>query len=54
MLEEQALARSGRPSLSYEQEAVLWRRWNAGETLSDIGRARGTRVASVLSRRRAR
>ena len=35
------MARTGRPGLSHEQKAELWRRWEAGETLSDIGQACG-------------
>jgi IS30 family transposase len=34
--------------LSLEQKAELWRRWKAGETLSDIGRALGKHAASVF------
>ena len=42
------MARTGRPGLSHEQKAELWRRWKAGETLSDIGRALGKHAASVI------
>ncbi|WP_276946857.1 IS30 family transposase [Haematobacter massiliensis] len=42
------MARTGRPGLSHEQQAELWRRWKAGETLSDIGRALGKHAASVF------
>ena len=42
------MARTGRPGLSYEQKAELWRRWKAGETLSDIGRALGKPAAFVF------
>jgi hypothetical protein len=42
------MARTGRPGLSLEQKAELWRRWKAGETLSDIGRALGKHEASVF------
>lgn len=42
------MARTGRPGLSHEQKAELWRRWKAGETLSDIGRAFGKHAASVF------
>jgi IS30 family transposase len=42
------MARTGRTGLSHEQKAELWRRWKAGETLSDIGRALGTQAASVF------
>ncbi len=42
------MARTGRPTLSDEQKAELWRRWKAGETLSVIGRALGKHAASVF------
>lgn len=42
------MARTGRPGLSHEQKAELWRRWKAGETLSDIGRGLGKHAASVF------
>ena len=42
------MARTGRSGLSYEQKAELWRRWKAGETLSDIGRALGKPAAFVF------
>ena len=42
------MARTGRPGLSHEQKAELWRRWKAGETLSDIERALGKQLASVF------
>lgn len=42
------MARTGRPGLSHEQKVELWRRWKAGETLSDIGRALGKHAASVF------
>ena len=42
------MARTGRPGLSHEQKAELWRRRKAGETLSDIGRALGKPAASVF------
>jgi IS30 family transposase len=42
------MARTGRPGLSQDQKAELWRRWKAGETLSDIGRALGRHAASVF------
>jgi IS30 family transposase len=34
--------------LSQEQKVELWRRWKAGETLSEIGRALGKHAASVF------
>ena len=42
------MARTGRPGLSHEQKVELWRRWKAGEKLSDIGRAFGKHAASVF------
>lgn len=42
------MARTGRSGLSHEQKAELWRRWKAGETLSDIGRTLGKHAASVF------
>lgn len=42
------MARTGRPGLSQEQKVELWRRWKAGETLSEIGRALGKHAASVF------
>jgi hypothetical protein len=42
------MARTGRPGWSHEQKAELWRRWKAGGTLSDIGRALGRHAASVF------
>lgn len=42
------MARTGRPGLSHDQKAELWRRWKVGETLSDIGRALGKQGALVF------
>jgi hypothetical protein len=42
------MARTGRSGLSHEQKAELWRRWRAGEPLSDIGRALGKHAGSVF------
>jgi hypothetical protein len=42
------MARTGRLGLSHEQKAELWRRWKAGEALSDIGGALGKHAASVF------
>ena len=42
------MAQTGRAGLSHEQKAELWRRWRAGETLSDIGRALSKPAASVF------
>lgn len=35
------MAQMGRPTLNWEQREQLWRRWEAGESLSKIGRALG-------------
>ena len=43
------MIQTGRPGLSREQKAELWRRWKAGETLRDIGRALGKHAASVFA-----
>lgn len=42
------MARTGRPGLSHDHKIELWRRWKAGETLSDIGQALGKHAASVF------
>ena len=42
------MARTGRSGMSHEMKAELWRRWKAGKTLSDIGRALGKHAASVF------
>lgn len=42
------MARTGRPGISAEQKIELWRRWKAGETLSDIGRALSKNAGSVF------
>jgi hypothetical protein len=42
------MAQLGRPGLSPQQKAELWRRWKAGQSLSDIGRALGKHAASVF------
>ena len=42
------MAQTGRPGLSHEQKVELWRRWKAGEPLSDIGRALVKHAASVF------
>jgi len=41
------MARIGRPGLSDGQKQELWRRWQAGESLSDIGRVLGKHAASI-------
>jgi len=42
------MARLGRPGLTSDQKAELWRRWHEGEGYSDIGRAIGKFPASVF------
>jgi IS30 family transposase len=37
----------GRPGLSHQQKAELWRRWKSGETLSDISRALAKNPGSI-------
>jgi IS30 family transposase len=37
----------GRPGLSAAQKAELWRRWQAGQSMSDIGRALGRHAGSI-------
>ena len=41
------MAQRIRTGLSAEQKAELWRRWKAGESLSDIGRSLGKHAASI-------
>jgi len=41
------MAQRGRPGLSPEQKRELWRRWKAGESLSEIGRALGRQAGSI-------
>jgi len=43
------MAHPGRPGLSYEQRRELWRRWKAGESLSEIGRALGRQASNVYA-----
>ena len=38
----------GRPGLSDDEKAELWRRWHEGESLSDIGRALSKHPASIF------
>lgn len=42
------MARIGRPGLSDSQKSELWRRWRAGESLSDIGRALNKHASSIF------
>lgn len=42
------MAQMGRPGMSVEQKEELWKRWRAGQSLSDIGRALGKHAASVF------
>lgn len=41
------MARMGRPGLSDQEKSELWRRWQAGQTLTDIGLALGKHAGSV-------
>ena len=41
------MARIGRPGMSGQQKAELWRRWKAGESLSDISRALAKNPGSI-------
>ncbi len=41
------MAQRGRPGLSPEQKKELWRRWRAGQSLSEIGRALGRQPGSI-------
>ncbi len=41
------MARMGRPGLSDAQKAELWRRWQDGQSLSDIGRALSKHAGSI-------
>jgi len=42
------MAQMGRPGLSAQQKEELWRRWKAGQSLSEIGRSLGKHAASVF------
>ena len=41
------MAQRGRPGLLPAQKRELWRRWKAGESLSEIGRALGRQAGSI-------
>jgi IS30 family transposase len=41
------MVQRGRPGLSPDQKRELWRRWKAGESLSEIGRALGRQAGSI-------
>lgn len=41
------MARMGRPGLSAGQKAELWKRWQLGQSLSEIGRALGKHAGSI-------
>lgn len=43
------MGRSARRGLSAEQKRELWRRWRAGQSLSEIGRALGKQAANVYA-----
>lgn len=42
------MARLGRPGLTDDRKAELWRRWHDGQGYSDIGRALGKVPASIF------
>jgi IS30 family transposase len=42
------MTRLGRPGLSDDQKAEVWKRWHSGESLSDIGRALCKHPASIF------
>ena len=41
------MARMGRPGLSDQEKSELWRRWQAGQSLSEIGVALGKHAGSI-------
>lgn len=41
------MARMGRPGLSDQEKSELWRRWQAGQSLTDIGLALGKHAGSI-------
>jgi len=41
------MARTGRPGLSAAQKTEFWKRWRAGQSMSDIGRALGRDRSSI-------
>ncbi|MGX1274881.1 hypothetical protein RKD18_008075 [Streptomyces phaeoluteigriseus] len=43
------MARTGRPGMSDEMKADLWRRWKAGESISVISRQIGKPPGSVFT-----
>ena len=42
------MTRLGRPGLSDDEKAEVWKRWHSGESLSDIGRALSKHPASIF------
>ena len=44
------MARMGRPGLSDQEKSELWRLWQAGQSLSDIGMALGKHAGSKADR----
>ena len=48
------MVRTGRPGLSAELKRELWRRWKAGQSLSEIGRCLGMHAGSVFGVLRAK
>ena len=43
------MAKIGRPGLTAIQKAELWRRWKAGQSMCEIGRALGRHSSSIFS-----
>ena len=43
------MARMGRPGLSDQEKSELWRLWQAGQSLSDIGKSFPTHDASFIA-----
>ena len=48
------MVRTGRPGLSADLKRELWRRWKAGQSLSEIGRCLGMHAGSVFGVLRAK
>ncbi len=42
------MGQMGRPGLSSQQKHELWRRWKAGQSISDIGRSLGKHAGSIF------
>ena len=43
------MARMGRPGMSDEQRALVWKMWGAGQSLSEIARASGHPPGSIYT-----